>query len=195
MKISIVDDHAMVRDGLSALIQQHSDIEIACVFTDGRELIQALPLSVDVILLDIRMKDMNGIAVISHLADNHLLSSHPCLMLTYLDEPVLIEQGMSLGARGYLNKDADIHELLLAINTIAEGRRYCHTPNPKEGLFTPRELSIIRCLDQGLNNDQIAEKLHLSLGTVKNYNTSIYAKLNVKQRPAAMTALKQLGFI
>lgn len=195
INIAIVDDHVIVRNGLSELLKDDSDIVVHELYGDGQQFIDALPLPIDIVLLDVRMKQVDGLTVLQHLTQNNIPIK--ALMLTFFAEASLMHQCKHMGAKGFLNKDCDLDDLVLAIKKVYYGNTFfTHDTSIKhEEIFTERELSIILCLAEDLTNEEIASRLHLSLGTIKNYHSAIYSKLEVKQRPQALSKLKKMGFI
>lgn len=198
VRLAIVDDHEIVRDGLKSLLEKKEDIQVVAQYSDGEDVLSALPnLDVDVVLMDINMKRMNGLQVLQHVQKLELEKMPKFLILTFFNDASLQKQCEHLGAKGCLSKDAEIDDIAYAINHVMAGNtHFTKVRNiANTEIFTEKELSIISCMSQGMTNKEIAEHLFLGLGTVKNYNSAIYAKLNVKQRPQAISQLKKMGLM
>ena len=193
-RLAIVDDQQIVRNGLELIIRGFDDAEVVFSSDDGMALMRALDdgLPLDLLLLDVRMRGMDGLAVLGELKKHH--PGLPVLFLTSVEDPILLGQGIKLGARGWLSKHCDPSELDSAISAVTAG----HTWLPKQqstalDLFTRRELEIARALVAGHSNAEIAAHLSLGLGTVKNYVSMIYEKLDVSHRGQAIARLRDLG--
>ncbi|MDF1780982.1 MAG: response regulator transcription factor [Alcanivoracaceae bacterium] len=193
-RIAIIDDQKIVREGLALIIKNFGDMNVAFNSDDGNKLIHSLNdgMQLDVVLLDVRMRGMDGIAVMVRLKETH--PTLPVLFLTSVEDPILLEQGMGLGARGWLSKHCSADELKNAIIAVGNGRYWrpqrSHTALE---MFTARELQIVRALAAGRSNTEIADHLALSNGTVKNYVSIIYEKLSVSHRGQAIARLRDLG--
>ncbi len=202
MRVLLVDDQRLVREGLRVLLEMEPDIEAVFEAEDGAQALEVYARHrPHVVLMDIRMPGMDGVE-----ATRRLLQMDPqarVLILTTFDDDTYILEGLRAGARGYLLKDASREELMAALRTVAAGGalfapRVAETAlgalsqgavTPPMGLIEPlteRELEILRLMAQGLNNKQIAERLHLAHGTVKNYVSRILAKLGVENRAQAV---------
>lgn len=211
IKLIIVDDHKLFREGIKALLAVTDDIEIVGEAEDGATAMKRIrELEPDVILMDINMPGLNGIRV-----TEQILAQHPqtrIIMLTMLEDDASILHAMRAGARGYLLKGAEPEEVLSVIRAVAEGQALfgpaiatrlmnyfkelstkpavSGTPFPE---LTERELEILRLISQGLNNQQIAQKLVLSPKTVRNHITSIFSKLQVADRAQAIVRAREAG--
>lgn len=201
VRLAIVDDHEIVRDGLTSLLQKHDNIKVVAQYADGEDILAALNepccIDLDVVLMDINMKQVNGLQVLERIQKAALPKPPKFLILTFFNDMSLQKQCEYLGAKGCLSKDSEVSEIVHAVNRVMLGEtHFTKARNVKNAeIFTEKELSIISCMSQGMTNKEIAEHLFLGLGTVKNYNSAIYAKLNVKQRPQAITRLKEMGLI
>ncbi len=201
MRVLLVDDQRLVREGLRVLLEMAPDVEAVLEAEDGA---QALELYAqhrpDVVLMDIRMPGMDGVE-----ATRRLLEMDPqarVLILTTFDDDVYVLEGLRAGARGYLLKDASREDLMTALRTVAAGGALfaprvaeaaldllARSASPAAGPVEPpteREQEILRLMAQGLNNKAIAERLHLAHGTVKNYVSRVLAKLGVENRAEAV---------
>ncbi len=209
MRILLVDDHALFRIGLEGLLERR-EIEVVASVGDGREGIElARKLRPDVVLLDMRMPDVNGIQMLRQLRDEGL--EIPIVMLTTSNEERDLIESLRSGAQGYLLKDMDPDDLVNALKDIVDGKtvvapelaavlakvvqqgnnsQVLH-PTPFSEL-TPREREILCHLAEGRSNKVIAKLLGISDGTVKLHVKAILRKLNVHSRvEAAVIAVEQ----
>jgi DNA-binding NarL/FixJ family response regulator len=198
IRVLIVDDHEIVREGLRTLLAEELGIDVVGEATDGAQGIsQAETLRPDVILMDLVMPTMSGIDAIRvlHLRD----ASWHVLVLTSFAEDGLVRGALEAGAVGYLLKDTLKAELVQAIQSAARGRPYLHQEaqrrliqqvtapaEPALGLnLTPRERDVLRLIAQGRSNKEIARELHLTESTVKGHVSTILGKLGVYDRTQA----------
>ncbi|MEM7273278.1 MAG: response regulator transcription factor [Actinomycetota bacterium] len=223
LRVMVVDDQWMIREGLASLAGIAADIEVVAVAGDGREAIeQAERHRPDVVLMDIRMPDVDGIA-----ATEAIRAADPAvnvLMLTTFDEPDLIERSLAAGAIGYLTKDIAATDLAQAIRSAAAGvvqlspivtrtllagqrdpeppamgageaHRSDQTPTEPAGLadLTAREREVLRLVAKGMSNREIARELHLSAGTVKNHVSTILRRLGISDRTQAAVIATRHG--
>lgn len=195
MKIVIVDDDRLVSEALKTILEVHADVHIAAIGTDGREAVSLYrQYRPDVLLMDIRMKDMNGLE-----ASAEILKEFPeaniLLLTTFLDDEYIIK-ALKLGAKGYLLKQ-DYASILPALQAVDSGQTVfgheiiAKIPDllqKKVSLdysvyeINEREQQIIRWIAEGLSNKEIAAKMFLSEGTVRNYLSQILDKLNLRDR-------------
>lgn len=208
MQVLLIDDHTLFRLGLKGLLE-HSDIEVIGAASTGREGLElAAKLTPDVILLDMRMPDMDGLQVLKQLRDQGI--SVPIAILTTSNEDRDLLESLRSGAQGYLLKDMDPEELVSALHKIVNGetvvapqlasslaRALQGNPIPEPpktplSELTPREREIITHLAEGQSNKAIARDLGISDGTVKLHVKAILRKLNVRSRvEAAVIAVEQ----
>lgn len=193
----VVDDHPVVRDGLQGMLSGQPDIDVVGEAVNGREAVEmALRLQPDVILMDLRMPEMDGVAAIEGI-----LAEQPeanILVLTTYDSDEDIVRAMEAGATGYLLKDAPRQELFRAVRAAARGesvlaptvaaRLMDYMRSPNEETLSPREVAVLSLVAQGASNRQVGEELHISVATVKTHLVHIYEKLGVDNRTAAVTA-------
>jgi DNA-binding NarL/FixJ family response regulator len=182
----IVDDHAVVREGLKAVISLVPDLCVVCEAGSAAEaMAQAALHEVDVVLMDIGMKADNGIDVAARLLDDN--PERAVLMLTMHDGVEHAQRALKAGARGYVLKDSPSGEIFSAIRTVHAGGTYL-SPAIAQRLFrgpaqrpvlSDRELEILRFLSQGQSSKQIANQLDLSVRTVESHRQSIRRKLNL----------------
>lgn len=211
IKLIIVDDHKLFREGIKALLAVTDDIEIVGEAEDGATAMKRIrELEPDVILMDINMPGLNGIRV-----TEQILAQHPqtrIIMLTMLEDDASIFHAMRAGARGYLLKGAEPEEVLSVIRAVAEGQalfgpaiatrlmNYFKELGAKPAVsgvlfpeLTEREVDVLRLIAQGLNNQEIAHKLVLSPKTVRNHITNIFSKLQVAGRAQAIVRAREAG--
>jgi DNA-binding NarL/FixJ family response regulator len=208
IRILIVDDQTIIRHGLKSLLEIQEDFTVVGDAANGQEALQIiaslgqqsqLP---DVVLLDVRMPVMDGVATTKELKNDY--PEMNILILTTFDDDEYISQAMNYGAKGYLLKDSPPEDLAMAIRVVNKGHTYMgsgllekmlqHTPQPEitnvaivEQLaeLSPREKEVLNLIATGANNREIAKKLYISEKTVKNHITSILSKLNLRDRTQA----------
>jgi len=198
VRIALVDDQALVRAGLRALLERQG-ISVVFEAGDGAELLEQLPgLPVDVVLSDIRMPGVDGIEALRRLRDSG--DATPVLMLTTFDDSELLLRATEAGAQGFLLKDAAPADLRDAITRVAAGQtllqpvstgpvraryRY-HADDAPATLFTEKEVAVLRLLAGGYSNKEIARAMFLAEGTIKNYVSVILDKLGTRDRTRAV---------
>jgi DNA-binding NarL/FixJ family response regulator len=205
IRVLIVDDHAVVREGLNLFLGEESDeIDVVGEAADGVEAVEAAKrLKPDVVLMDVLMPRRNGIEALREMAAAGLGSR--VLMLTTFSEDTQVHDAIQAGAIGYLLKDVSRPDLLAAIRAAADGKPTLHPeaqarlmrkltsqpePSPLDEL-TDRERDVLRLIARGSSNKAIAKTLFLSVGTVKGYVSAILAKLGVTDRTqAALIAVR-----
>lgn len=204
IRILIVDDHPMVREGLRTYLEVADDILVIGDVGSAETALDLLKsLSPDVILLDLVLPGIEGPAAIRALR-SAAPSAH-VLVLTSFGEPERAGQALLAGATGYLLKTVSPEDLLDAVRQAARGRAVLDvpaTPGPSEAVkvatgeaLTPRELEILRLLGRGLTNRDIADRLHITVKTVKTHTGRVYEKLGVEDRTQAVIAGAKLGII
>ncbi|CAK8053961.1 response regulator transcription factor [Eupransor demetentiae] len=195
MKILIVDDHSIVREGLK-LILENTDCHFQVLLAEnGKKALDILSReeNVDLILLDIKMPVMDGETFMRQLNDSH--SHIPVVVLTTFNEARTVQTMFQLGARSYLLKDADSQQILSTIDQVLDG----DTVIPAEIAplifkksrlnnmeLSPRQQKVLHLLTDGYRNREIAEKMHLSERSIKNELTSIYNLFGVSSRSEAV---------
>ena len=206
IRIFIADDHAIVREGLRALLATEPDLELVGEANDGAQAVsKARTLKPDVILLDMVMPRMDGLEAIVEIKKNW--SEAKIIMLTSFSDDEKVFSAIRSGALGYLLKESSPQDLLQAIHSVARGegflsptiaskvmREINQPPKlpPTKDPLTAREVEILQLVAQGLTNDEIAEKLVLSERTVRTHVSNILAKLQLANRTqAALYALKE----
>jgi DNA-binding NarL/FixJ family response regulator len=201
IRIFIVDDHPVVRAGLTSMLGTQQEIEVVATASSGDAAIEALETTVaDVMLLDLRMPGLSGVKTIQEIRR----SGHPIriIVLTSFETDEDIFRAIQSGAQGYLLKDTSLKEMIEAIKTVHAGKRYIPrdiaarlAERMMRTELTPRELEILRMLAKGLTNKQIGKVLNISNNTVKNHVNSVIEKLEVCDRTEAATTAIQRGII
>lgn len=188
IKVLLVDDHPMVRDGIMSCLAFYDDVEVIGTANNGREAITQLSsLTPDVIMMDISMPDLNGIDATEQILE---ISPHSKILIFSMhDNAEYITNAVQAGASGYILKNTDAEEVYLAITQVAQGRRYfgeniaqilLSKPIPPEAArLTTREQTVLSYLAQGLSSKQIAEQTHISVRTVDAHRRNIKAKLQL----------------
>lgn len=213
--IGIIDDQAIVRQGLCALLARAPDIRIAFESAGGEEAISlAAKHRPQVILLDLRMPEFDGVALLREFRAKALTSD--IIILTTFDDDEALLQAAALGARGFLLKDVTLEELLDAIRQVASGRtlvRPAVTTRVSQAIreirreqdttakrradvhLTDRELEVLRMLAGGFTNREIGAALNLAEGTIKNHVSVVLGKLGVRDRTRAVLKAVDDGLI
>ncbi|AFY44844.1 response regulator transcription factor [Nostoc sp. PCC 7107] len=197
IRILIVDDHPVVRQGLAAMIDREADMTVVGQVCNGYQAVEIFrQLQPDVTLMDLRMPEMDGVTAITAICREAYAN---IIVLTTYDGDEDIYRGLKAGAKGYLLKDAEPDELLLAIRIVNTGQKYIPTSvgaklAERVGILqlSSRELEVIRLMSTGKTNQEIAAVLQISEGTVKYHVNHILSKLGVSDRiQAVITALKR----
>lgn len=209
IKILIADDHLIIRQGLRLILETESDFELVGEASDGAEALRLCKkLEPDVVLMDLRMPNMDGLTAIEKLRTEQ--PEIAVVILTTFNEDELMFRGLQAGARGYLLKDTDRTMLFDTIRAAARGetllkpeimarvlsKRITTKSNPSEqsGL-TERELEVLEAVARGERSKEVASRLGISERTVKAHLASIYNKLGVDSRAAAIAVAAQKGLI
>lgn len=206
-KVCIVDDHKLFRDGLSSLLDDVEDIELIGKYESGESFLKALEngLIPDVCLLDLTMPGISGFDVLSELKKRN--SKLPVLVLSMHDEGNYIVQSVRLMASGYLLKNVDKEELLLAIDKAASGKKYFGQDITEKMLnamanydadfveLSPRELEVLKEIAKGSTTKQIAEDLYVSTRTIETHRVNMMKKLNVKNSAELINKAISMGIL
>jgi DNA-binding NarL/FixJ family response regulator len=214
IRVLLVDDQRLMREGLRILLELEPDLEIVGEAGDGQSALEAYAdRQPDVVLMDVRMPGMDGVEATWRLHERW--PDARVIILTTFDDDEYVFEGLRAGALGYLLKDVSGHDLAEAVRTVAAGgvliepsvarkvvtefaRMASPARPPDAGLADPlseREQEILQLLAQGLSNREIAERLVLAPGTVKNYVTTILQKLGVRDRTQAALRARELGLL
>ena len=227
IRIFIVDDQSIIRHGLKSLLELQEDLTVVGDAGNGQEALEAIASlqeksqQPDVVLLDVRMPIMDGVATTQEITQN--FPEIKVLILTTFDDDEYISQAMNYGAKGYLLKESPPEDLAMAIRVVNKGNTYMGSgllekilhrspitsakpkqPQPSNSILdiplqltelTPREREVLNLIAQGANNREIAKKLYISDKTVKNHVTSILSKLNLRDRTQAALLVNRVTLI
>ncbi|MAU01877.1 MAG: DNA-binding response regulator [Anaerolineaceae bacterium] len=215
IRILLVDDQALFREGLHTLLSVHDDLEVVGEAGNGQEAIDAVDkLAPDVVLMDLRMPVLNGVAATRQITES--TANSRVIVLTTFDDDEYVFDGLRAGAVGYLLKDVPSAKLVEAIRATARGESFLEpsvaakvvaefsrmsgsqTAVSQQNLVEPlseRELEILGVLATGASNREIANELFITEGTVKNHVTNILGKLGVRDRTQAALKAKDMGLI
>lgn len=212
IRVLLVDDQRLMRDGLRTLLELESDLDVVGEAGDGQAAVQAYAeLKPNVVLMDIRMPTMNGVEATARLCQDWPGAN--IIILTTFDDDEYVFKGLRAGAKGYLLKDVSGEELATAVRAVAGGSALLGSAvaqrvlaqiaglspaTPEAALPEPlsdRELEILQLIAKGLSNPEIAARLFLAEGTVKNYVSSILQKTNTRDRTQAVLKAQTLGLL
>ena len=200
IRVLVVEDQAMVRGALAALLDIETDITVVGTAQDGEEaLAQNTRVSPDVVLTDIEMPRMTGLELATELRKNQ--RGRPrVIILTTFARPGYLRRALDAGVSGYLLKDAPAEKLADAIRRVHQGLRVVDPQLAQEAWgegdpLTDKERQILRAAEEGLSSADIATRLELSDGTVRNYLSEIIAKLGVSNRIEAARLARQKGWL
>ncbi|WP_433478172.1 response regulator transcription factor [Spirillospora sp. CA-142024] len=200
LRVMIVDDHPIVREGLRGMLAAEADIEVAAEAASGDEAVAVVPIvGPDVILMDLRMPSGDGVSAIERLP------GHRILVLTTFHDDAGIVRAIEAGAAGYLLKDASRADLAAAVRDVAAGRRVLSpevsarlaaaseaAPPP---VLSARESQVLALVAEGLTNAEIGGRLYIGQATVKTHLLRIFGKLGVSDRTAAVMAALEHGIL
>ena len=209
IRVLVADDHILFRDGVRALLNSMPDLEVVGEAGDGEEVVaKAASLRPDVILMDLQLPGLNGVE-----ATRRILRTQPgvsVLVLTMFEDTDTVLAAMRAGARGYILKDTDEEALLRSVRAVASGEalfgpgvaerimRYLAeaTPSAERAAFpelTDREREVLWLLAQGLSNQEVADRMGISLKTARNHVSNILARLQVADRTEAVARARAAG--
>jgi DNA-binding NarL/FixJ family response regulator len=205
----IVDDHTVVRDGVATMLRRQPDISVVGEAANGREAVDITKtLRPDVILMDLRMPEMDGVEAMRQIREDN--QEVKFIVLTTFDTDEYIFHAIEAGAKGFLLKDASREELFKAVRAVNRGEslvqpgvaarlldRFAELlrPTPAEPLLSARELEVVQLMSTGATNKEIAASLSISESTVKTHVANIFQKLDVNDRTGAVTTAIQKGII
>ncbi|PTM89896.1 response regulator [Streptomyces sp. VMFN-G11Ma] len=202
LKVIVADDQAAVREPLAAVLALSEDIEVVAAAADGAEVLAAVAgASVDVVLMDLRMPEMDGIEATRRLSEEHPETA-VVVLTTFADDDSILA-ALSAGARGYLTKNAGRQDIVRAIRAAAAGQSVLdrevqdrllatvrtRPSSPGQSLpadLTPREREVLTLIGQGLPNRAIAQQLFISEATVKTHINNLFAKADIRDRADAV---------
>lgn len=223
-RVLLVDDQTLIRQGIRVLLMTEPGMEVIGEAANGKEALKLVEeLRPEVVLMDVRMPEMDGVT-----ATREITAAHPeigVIILTTFDDEAYIFEGLRAGARGYLLKDISSEEMAEAVRVVARGGALiqpsitrkvlsefarlsgqspseqitahpaAHHPAPLAEPLTERELDVLRCIAEGLSNREIAERLVITEGTVKNHVSNLIAKLDVRDRTQALLKAQEIGLL
>ena len=203
MKLLIVDDQALIRDGLVTICERIPDIDVVGTAADGERAVELVAeLSPDVVLMDLRMPRMDGIEATAHIRAQHPATQ--VVVLTTFSDDESVTRALAAGALGYLTKDAGRDDIRRALEAAARGQALLDPAvharliqlaqqqpagSPEGGLpdgLTVREAEVLALIGRGLSNQEIAKSLYLSEATVKTHVNRIFAKTQSRDRAQAV---------
>ncbi|HRJ41631.1 MAG: response regulator transcription factor [Caldilineaceae bacterium] len=212
IRVLITDDHFIVRQGLRLILETAENVEVVGEAGDGAECLRLVPqLTPDVVLMDLQMPGMDGLTALGYLRQEH--PAVAIVILTTFNEDEMMLKGLQAGARGYLLKDTDRETLLDTISAAAKGETLLKpeildrvlalqqpvakppTANSGDSLITDREREVLQAAAVGERSKEIAHKLGISERTVKAHLSSVYNKLGVDSRAAAVAIATQKGLL
>ena len=222
IKVLLVDDQTLIRQGIRLLLEIEPDIQVVGQAADGgAALEQVAVLHPDVVLMDVRMPEMDGVAATRAISER--FPEVRVIILTTFEDDETVFEGLKAGARGYLLKDISSEEMAQAVRKVAAGEALIQSritgkvlaefsrlatatdrqASPKAGAgkealpvpLTEREQEVLQALARGLSNREIAEQLVITEGTVKNHVSSLIEKMGVRDRTQAVLKGQELGLI
>jgi DNA-binding NarL/FixJ family response regulator len=216
IRVLVVDDHPVVREGISAMLSRISSLAVLGDAADGQQALDMVrSLKPDVVLMDLRLPVMDGVMATARIVRD--FPETKVLILTTYDQDEMIVSGLRAGAKGYLLKDAPKEEIARAISRVHVGEMVLHpivaarmveyatgaagapaeqpVVTTAEGPLSERENDVLRCLADGMANKEIAARLNIAEATVKTHLVHLYAKLGVSDRTEAVTAAIRQGWL
>lgn len=216
LRLLLVDDQALFREGLRILLEQHDDFAVVAEAANGEQAVDAAKFHApDIVLMDLRMPVLNGVEATRRIVAE--LPATRVIVLTTFEDDTEVYDALHAGAVGYLLKASPSEKLVEAIRLTAQGESFIEpsvtakllahfsrlakqerrraTPLPLAEPLSTRELEVLRQLTEGRSNKEIAAELHIAEGTVKNHMTNVLGKLGVLDRTQAALRARELGLI
>ncbi|MEV6764482.1 response regulator transcription factor [Streptomyces sp. NPDC051105] len=212
IRVLVVDDEALIRTGFTHILEAADDIEVVAAVPGGQAVRTVRELSPDVVLLDIRMPDVDGLTILAEL--RRMPKGPVVAMLTTFDTDEYVATALRSGAAGFLLKDTDPEQLPYLVRTLAEEGTVLSSKvtrlvvggyldnNVREpgavrltARLTERERAVLVLMAEGLANNEIGERLHLSTGTIKGHVTGVLGKLRVSSRVQAALIAERAGLL
>jgi len=207
IKLIIADDHKLFREGLVGLLEKHDEIKIIKSVADGFEFMDIVKnqIEADIVLLDITMPNMDGFQVLKELKT--LGSTIKPIVISMYNDGNYIAKCAKLGAYGYLLKNTDESELILAIRTVSKGKKYfspeiaekminfMSTQSISENVLSNKETEVLGLLSKGLTTNEIATKLYVSSRTIETHRANILKKLEVKNTAELIKKAAEMNLI
>ena len=222
IKVLLADDQTLIRQGIRLLLEIETDIQVVGQAANGREALEQVEsLRPDVVLMDVRMPEMDGVAATREIG--RLFPDVKVIILTTFEDDETVFEGLKAGARGYLLKDISSEEMAAAVRRVAAGEALIEPRLTRKVLaefsrlasantgqassraiassetlpvpLTERELEVLQALARGLSNREVAEQLVITEGTVKNHVSNLIDKLGVRDRTQAVLKGQELGLI
>ena len=209
IRLAIIDDHAVVLDGLKSMLNTFSNLEVVYTTQSGKALLEYFQTNTpDVVLMDIQMPEINGIDLCKQIVRQH--DAVKVIAFSSFDDSNYVKQIFRSGAKGYLLKNSDKHAIVKAIETVMQGEEYMDDTIKKillqetitgqrrsifEVPLTKREKEILKFIAEGLSSQEIADKLFISLRTVETHRLNINQKLDVKNTAGLVKEAIKRGLI
>jgi DNA-binding NarL/FixJ family response regulator len=215
IRVALADDHALVRAGFSVLLDAEAGVEVVGVATDGRQAVElARAQRPDVVLMDIRMPEVDGIEATRQIATDPALDGVRVLILTTFELDEYIVDALRAGASGFLLKDIEPVELVRAVRVVAAGESLLSpsvtrrliaefvnrsgtavAPTPALDALTGREREVLALVGGGLSNDEIATELFISVATARTHVSRAMTKLHARDRAQLVVAAYESGLV
>jgi two-component system, NarL family, response regulator len=200
-RVLVVDDHSLLRTGVANIINMEADLEVVAEAANGREAVDAFVAHhPDVVLMDLRMPEMEGVEAIRRIRD--IDPQARVVVLTTYDADEDIARALQVGAKAYILKDIDADALVSCVRTVLAGKTYLApaaaaklAEHVTQVQLTPRELAAIRLVASGQSNKEIAAALHISERTVKSHLAHLFDKLQVTSRTEAVRVATRRGLV
>lgn len=204
IRVAFFEDHPIVVKSLTSVIEEQANMELVFSSSTKHDLYETLAVhsTIDVIILDLLAADVNGLEVFDYVTKNY--PSIKIISFTTLSSPILVENILTIGAKGYVNKNQDLDDLIEAINTIYSGLIYLPDDysflikmeqSSKKNTLTEREIEIVQLISREFTTSDIAQQLLISINTIENHRKNIFTKLNVKNVAGMVREAASLGYL